>query len=103
MQTYELCCVCLCACTRPGESSWRDSSRKCKSPQLDVSGKPRHTTVTLPSSVLRSKSCSAPVQNHFCFLFFCQKCAGRVFVLGSSQVLNLLLVNSITTYGLNVY
>uniref|UniRef100_A0A3P8QUV4 Sperm associated antigen 17 n=1 Tax=Astatotilapia calliptera TaxID=8154 RepID=A0A3P8QUV4_ASTCA len=77
MQTYELSCVCLCACTRPGESSWRDSSRKCKSPQLDVSGKPRQTTVTLPSSVLGSKSCSAPVQNHFCF--FCQKCAGRVF------------------------
>ncbi|XP_039458948.1 sperm-associated antigen 17 isoform X2 [Oreochromis aureus] len=44
-----------------GESSWRDSSRKCKSPQLDVSGKPRQTTVTLPSSVLGSKSCSAPL------------------------------------------
>lgn len=101
MQTYELSCVCLCACTRPGESSWRDSSRKCTSPQLDVSGKPRQTTVALPSSVLGSKSCSAPVQNHLCF--FCQKCAGRVFVLGGSLVLNLLLVNSITTCGLNVY
>uniref|UniRef100_UPI003AB0D07C sperm-associated antigen 17 n=1 Tax=Centroberyx gerrardi TaxID=166262 RepID=UPI003AB0D07C len=44
------------------DSSLRGSSGQCKSVQLDVTGNPRRTKVTLPTSILRSKPCSEPNQ-----------------------------------------
>ncbi|XP_008296225.1 sperm-associated antigen 17 [Stegastes partitus] len=38
-----------------GESSLRDSSKQCKSVQVDVTGKPRQNKVRLPTSILSSK------------------------------------------------
>ncbi|KAF7650798.1 hypothetical protein LDENG_00120320 [Lucifuga dentata] len=45
-----------------GECSLRGSSGQCQSVQLDVTGKPRQTTVRLPTSILSSKPPTVP--NH---------------------------------------
>ncbi|XP_054862915.1 sperm-associated antigen 17 [Amphiprion ocellaris] len=45
-----------------GESSLRDSSKQCKSVQVDVTGKPRQSEVRLPTSILSSKPYSIPNQ-----------------------------------------
>ncbi|KAM4714763.1 LOW QUALITY PROTEIN: sperm-associated antigen 17 [Anableps anableps] len=44
----------------PGESSLRSSSRRYKSVQVDVTGKPRRSKVRLPACLLDSKPCSVP-------------------------------------------
>lgn len=47
----------------PGDGSLRGSTRRCKSVQLDVTGKLRKSRVRLPNCIMSSKARRVPNQN----------------------------------------